>query len=83
MPLVAMHWEHRLKHMVNRYNEIYRLQMPSITSHVCRHTYCTGLARNSVSPNRIQYLMGHSDISISLGIYAHLGFEDVAEIMLD
>ena len=37
MPLVAMHWEHRFNNMVNRYNEIYREQMPNITPHVCRH----------------------------------------------
>ena len=34
MPLVAMHWEHRFNHMVNRYNAIYRVQMPNITPHV-------------------------------------------------
>ena len=28
MPLVAMHWEHRFQHMVNRYNEIFKIQMP-------------------------------------------------------
>ena len=28
MPLVAMHWEHRLTHMVKRYNEIFREQIP-------------------------------------------------------
>ena len=27
MPLVAMHWEHRFKSMVGRYNEIYKVQM--------------------------------------------------------
>ena len=32
MPLVAMHWEHRLKHMVNRYNEIYRTLWDTATS---------------------------------------------------
>ena len=37
MPLVAMHWEHRFNNMVNRYNEIYREQMPNITPHVCTH----------------------------------------------
>ncbi len=37
LPLVAMHWEHRFKHMVNRYNEIYKVQMPKITRHICRH----------------------------------------------
>ena len=39
MPLVAMHWQHRFNRMVGRYNDIYRVQMPNITPHVCRHTY--------------------------------------------
>ena len=34
MPLVAMHWQHRFNHMVGRYNDIYRVQMPNITPHV-------------------------------------------------
>ncbi len=38
-PLVAMHWEHRFNHMVGRYNNIFKVQMPNITPHVCRHTY--------------------------------------------
>ena len=29
MPLVAMHWQHRFNHMVGRYNDIYRVQMPN------------------------------------------------------
>ena len=32
-PLVAMHWQHRFNHMVKRYNDIYRVQMPNITPH--------------------------------------------------
>lgn len=39
MPLVAMHWEHRFNHMVKPYNDIYRVQIPNVTPHVCRHTY--------------------------------------------
>ena len=38
MPLVAMHWQHRFNHMVGRYNDIYRVQIPNITPHICRHT---------------------------------------------
>ena len=30
VPLVAMYWEHRFNHMVKRYNDIYRVQMPNI-----------------------------------------------------
>ena len=79
MPLVAMHWEHRLKHMVNRYNEIYRLQMPSITPHVCRHTYCSNMAKSGMNPKTLQYLMGHSDIGVTLNTYTHLGLEDAKD----
>lgn len=33
MPEVAMHWQHRFNHAVQRYNDIYRVQMPNITPH--------------------------------------------------
>ena len=64
MPLVAMHWQHRFNHMVGRYNDIYRVQMPNITPHVCRHTYCSNMAKSGMNPKTLQYLMGHSDISV-------------------
>lgn len=81
MPLVAMHWEHRFNHMVNRYNEIYRVQMPNITPHVCRHTYCSNQAKAGMNPKTLQYLMGHSDIGVTLNVYTHLGLEDAAAEM--
>ena len=37
MPLVAMHWQHRFNHMVGRYNDIYRVQMPNYTSCMPTH----------------------------------------------
>lgn len=78
-PLVAMHWEHRFNHMVKRYNDIYRVQMPNITPHVCRHTYCSNMAKSGMNPKTLQYLMGHSDIGVTLNTYAHLGLEDAAD----
>ncbi len=81
MPLVAMHWEHRLNHMVYRYNEIFREQMPNITPHVCRHTYCSIQARAGMYPKTLQYLMGHSDISVTMNTYTHLGLEDAVDEM--
>ena len=47
LPLVAMHWQHRMDHMVKRYNDIYKEQMPNITPHVCRHTYCSNMSKDS------------------------------------
>lgn len=76
MPLVAMHWEHRFKSMLGRYNEIYKVQMPKITPHVCRHTYCSNMAKSGMNPKTLQYLMGHSDIGVTLNVYTHVGLED-------
>ena len=79
LPEVAMHWEHRFNHMVKRYNEIFRIQMPSITPHVCRHTYCSNMAKSGMNPKTLQYLMGHSDIGVTLNTYTHLGLEDATD----
>ena len=76
MPLVAMYWEHRFKSMVGRYNEIYKVQMPKITPHVCRHTYCSNMAKLGMNPKTLQYLRGHSDIGVTLNVYTHMGLDD-------
>lgn len=76
MPLVALHWENRLSHMVGRYNEIFREQMPKTTPHVCRHTYCSLQAKAGMYPKTLQYRMGHSDIGVTMNVYTHLGLED-------
>ena len=82
LPEVAMHWEHRFNHMVGRYNDIYRVQMPNITPHVCRHTYCSNMARAGMNPKTLQYLMGHSDIGVTMNTYTHLGLDDAKDEMI-
>ena len=72
MPLVAMHWEHRFNHMVSKYNDIYRIQMLNITPHICRHTYFSNQAKAGMNPKTLQYLMGHSEIGVTLDVYTHL-----------
>ena len=79
MPEVALHWEHRFQHAVKRYNDIYKIQMPSITPHVCRHTYCSNQARARMNPKTLQYLMGHSEISVTMDVYTHLGLDDAKD----
>ena len=78
-PLVAMHWQHRFNRMVSRYNDIYRVQMPNITPHVYRHTYCSNMAKSGMNPKTLQYLMGHSDISVTMNVYTHISFDDAEE----
>lgn len=53
--------------------------MPNITPHVCRHTYCSIQAKAGMTPKTLQYLMGHSDIGVTMNVYTHLGLEDAEE----
>ena len=39
--------------------------------HSFRHTYCTNMANKGMNPNTLQYIMGHSNITMTLGYYAH------------
>ena len=53
--------------------------MPSITPHVCRHTYCSNMAKSGMNPKTLQYLMGHSEIGVTMNTYTHLGLEDAQD----
>lgn len=80
--LYSMHWEKYFRRAVDKYNSIYKVQLPRITPHVCRHTYCSNMANSGMNPKTLQYLMGHSDISVTLNIYTHVNYEDIREEML-
>lgn len=56
--------------------------MSSILLYVCRHTYCSNMARARMNPKTLQYLMGHSDISVTMNTYTHLGFDDAKDEMV-
>lgn len=77
MPMVALHWEKYFQHIVEKYNKIYKVQMPKVTPHVCRHTYCSHCASSGMNPKHLQYLMGHSDIGVTLNTYTHVDFDNV------
>lgn len=47
--------------------------------HVCRHTYCSNMAKSGMNPMVLQYLMGHSDINVTLNTYTHLKLDDAKE----
>lgn len=81
MPMVALHWEKYFQHIREKYNSIYKIQMPCITPHVCRHTFCSNMAKSGMNPKTLQYIMGHSDIGVTLNTYTHLQFEDALEEM--
>ena len=76
MPEVALHWEKHFQWALGKYNRTHEEQMPKITPHVCRHTYCSNMAKAGMNPKALQYLMGHSEIGVTLNTYTHVSFED-------
>lgn len=75
----SLHWEHYFKHIVQKYNSIYKVQMPKVTPHVCRHTYCSNMANSGMNPKTLQYLMGHADIGVTLNTYAHVNLDNARD----
>ena len=71
--------EYYFQHILQKYNNTYKVQMNVITPHVCRHTYCSNMAKSGMNPKALQYLMGHSDISVTLNTYTHVNLEDARE----
>ena len=39
--------------------------------HTLRHTYTTNLLSNGAQPKDVQELLGHSDVSTTMNVYAH------------
>ena len=61
--------------LIKKYNKYHTDKLPNITPHSFRHTYCTNMANRGMNPNTLQYLMGHANITMTLGYYAHGTFQ--------
>jgi integrase len=54
---------------------VQRAGVPALRLHDARHTYATWLLEQGESPKVVQTLLGHSNITITLGIYSHVSLE--------
>ena len=57
------------------------VMLPDFSAHILRHTFCTRLCENETNLKFIQSVMGHSDISTTMDIYADATDEKKQEIM--
>ena len=39
------------------------------------------MAKSGMNPKTLQYLMGDSDISVTMNVYTHIGFDDAEEAL--
>ena len=75
-PKVAIDYNALFVRMVKKYNKQHKDNpLPHITPHTLRHTFCTRLASKNMNPKDLQYIMGHSNISITMNWYAHASID--------
>ena len=72
LPKVATSYDAMFRRLVEKYNSSHKETLPKVmTPHTLRHTFCTNLANDGMNPKALQYIMGHSNISMTLNYYAH------------
>ena len=79
-PKVALHIENECRWAMHKYNKKHPNEpLPHITPHVYRHTFCTRMAQKGMEVKALQYLMGHSDASVTMNVYTHSNYQYAAE----
>lgn len=82
LPMYATMYSVPFSNIVKKYNKSHTENpLPSITPHTLRHTFCTNMARKKMTPNTLQYIMGHKNITMTLGYYTHGSAESAKEEM--
>lgn len=76
-PKVAMHLENYMRGMQKKFVKLYGNILPNVTSHVLRHTFCTDVQQAGLDVKSLQYLMGHSNVSVTLDVYTHSDYDAV------
>ena len=80
--MVALHWEKYFQHIREKYNKIYRVQMPLVTPHVCRHTFCSLAMLYGIPANIIQAIAGHSSAEMTAHYSRHVEVESMRSKLL-
>ena len=62
----------RMLRRITKMNESREVQLPNISPHILRHTFCTRLAEAGLEPRTIQHFMGHNDIRTTMQVYTHV-----------
>ena len=83
LPKTASCYESMFQGLVRKYNKHHKPDeaLPNITPHTMRHTFCTRLAQAGMNPKDLQYIMGHSNITMTLYYYAHADYASAKAAM--
>ena len=82
LPMYGAAYSVDFGNMIKKYNKHHKKKLPKISPHTLRHTFCTNMANKNMPPKALQYIMGHKDITTTLGYYAH-GSAESAKIAME
>ena len=68
-----------VRKLMAHYNEVSAVRIERCTSHVLRHTFCTKCISTGMDVKSAQYLVGHSDASITLNLYTDKVMNKICE----
>ncbi len=82
LPRHVFHYDEVFRNCVNKYNRTHPIQLPNITPHILRHTFCTNCINAGMNVKTVQYLMGHATSAVTLDVYTDSNLETVCEEMM-
>lgn len=68
-PLVGDDFRQAFLRIKNKFNKIAKNPIEDLTPHILRHTFCTHCVASGISVKSLQYIMGHANVSTTLGVY--------------
>ncbi len=80
-PRVSDDYLDMLNGLVRKYNKKHTDSLPHITPHSLRHTFCSRMANAGMNPKALQFIMGHSNITMTLDYYTHVSIDEIKEEM--
>lgn len=60
-----------------KYNKSHAIQLPDVTPHILRHTFCTNCINAGMNIKTVQYLMGHATSKMTLDVYTDCNLDKV------
>ncbi|MCD7892099.1 MAG: site-specific integrase [Erysipelotrichaceae bacterium] len=84
-PMDRKMYSNHYSRIVKKYNKAHSCseQLPNISPHVLRHTFCTRCVYAGINQKALQYIMGHEDISVTMNTYTSASYEDVFNASID
>ena len=79
LPILSNRINDYLTKVVKIYNDTHEDNLPELSCHIMRHTFCTRMSEKGINPKTLQYIMGHSTYKTTADVYVTETEEHVFE----